>query len=132
MTMTCCMGNAQSEIRAVTERKSELLLLPVSKMSEWMSKYHGWKTFVFESYNNRFNEMLEAIDTLAFYNMHDRLHKYLKDRVLVKKSTSLEITHQEIAYDLHSSRVVISRLLKRLEDEGKIVLSRNLIEIIDF
>jgi CRP/FNR family transcriptional regulator len=132
MTMTCCMGNAQSEIRAVVEKESELLLRPVEKMQEWITRFQGWRAFVFESYNNRFNELLEAIDNLAFYNMHDRLHKYLKDRVLITKSTVLEITHQEIAYDLHSSRVVISRLLKRLENEEKIRLSRNKIEVIDF
>ncbi len=132
MTMTCCMGQSKSEIRAVAEKNSTIVMIPVSKMAEWTKQYQGWMTFVFESYSNRFNEMLEAIDNLAFSNMHDRIYKYLKSKVLVNKSTTLEITHQDIAYDMHSSRVVISRLLKSLEIEGKIKIFRNKLEVIEF
>ncbi|MFK7786877.1 MAG: Crp/Fnr family transcriptional regulator [Crocinitomicaceae bacterium] len=132
MTMTCCMGNTKSEISAVAEKDSTLILIPVENMAAWMQKYSGWMTFVFDSYSNRFSEMLEAIDGLAFSNMHDRIHRYLKDKVMVTKTTELEVTHQEIANDLHSSRVVISRLLKSLEKEGKIKISRNKLEVLDF
>ncbi len=132
MTMTCCMGNTRSEIRALAENDSLLILIPVEKMSDWIKKYPGWMSFVFESYNNRFKELLEAIDSLAFSNMHDRIHRYLKDKVLVAKSTELDVTHQEIANDLHSSRVVISRLLKSMEIEGKIKISRNKLEVLEF
>lgn len=132
MTLTCCMGKTTSEIRAVAEKDSTIFLIPVEYMSIWMQKYRGWMSFVFDSYANRFSEMLEAIDSLAFSNMHDRIYRYLKDKVLVTKSTELEVTHQEIANDLHSSRVVISRLLKSLENEGKIKISRNKLMILDF
>ena len=132
MTMTCCMGQAQSEIKAIAERDSTIFTIPTEKMSEWITRYKGWMTFVFESYNNRFSEMLEAIDSLAFTNMHDRLHKYLKNKVLANKTTVLDVTHQDIAYDLHTSRVVVSRLLKSLENEGKIKLFRNKLEVLDF
>ena len=132
MSLSCCMTQSKSEIQAIAERDSTLILIPVVKMVEWMRKYSGWMSFVFESYNNRFNEMLESIDSLAFNNMHDRLFKYLKNKVLAVKSTSLEITHHEIAIDLNSSRVVISRLLKSLENEGKIKIFRNKLEIIEF
>ena len=80
----------------------------------------------------RFNEMLEAIDTLAFMQMDERLFKYLTDQVKLTADTNLQITHQEIAEDLHTSRVVISRLLKKLEKENKIELGRNKIRVIDF
>ena len=76
--------------------------------------------------------MLEAIDTLAFMKMDQRLFKYLTDKVQIMRSTTLNTTHQEIAIDLNTSRVVISRLLKQLENEGKIKLYRNKIEVIDF
>ncbi len=132
MTMTCCMGNTKSEIRAVAEKDSTLMMIPVENMSIWIQKYKGWTGFVFDSYSNRFTEMLEAIDGLAFSNMHDRIYRYLKDKVLVTKTTELDVTHQEIANDLHSSRVVISRLLKSLEKEGKIKISRNKLEILEF
>lgn len=132
MTMTCCMGDTKSEIRAVAEKDSTLVMIPIENMAVWIQKYKGWVSFVFDSYSNRFTEMLEAIDSLAFSNMHDRIYRYLKDKVLVTKTTELEVTHQEIANDLHSSRVVISRLLKSLEKEGKIKISRNKLEILEF
>jgi CRP/FNR family transcriptional regulator len=76
--------------------------------------------------------MLEAIDTLAFLKMDQRLFKYLTDKVQIMRSTILNTTHQEIAIDLNTSRVVVSRLLKQLENEGKIKLFRNKIEVLDF
>lgn len=132
MTMTCCMGQKTSKIKAVAETDTRFIVVPVIKMKEWLKKYDSWMAYVFESYNNRFNELLEAIDNLAFNNMHDRLYKHLKDQVLIKKTTVLEISHQDIAYDLHTSRVVISRLLKSLEKEGLIELGRNKIIVIEF
>ena len=132
MTMTCCIGRTNSEIRAIAEQDSKIVFIPVEKMAEWTRKYNGWMSFVFESYSNRFNEMLESIDRLAFSNMNDRLYKYLKSKALVNKSTTLDVRHQDIAYDLNSSRVVISRLLKSLENEEKIKIYRNKIEVLVF
>lgn len=132
MTMSCCMGQQKSVIKAIAETDVKYISIPIEKMMEWTKKYPTWMSYVFQSYNNRFNEMLEAIDSLAFSNMHDRLFKYLKDQVVVRKTTVLEISHQDIAYDLHSSRVVISRLLKSLEKEGLIELGRNKIMVIQF
>lgn len=132
MTLSCCLGNKKSEIRAVAEKDTTLAMIPVKKMDEWLEHYKSWRSFVFDSYNTRFNELLESIDNLAFRNMHDRLFKYLNDKVLINKSESIDATHQEIAYDLHTSRVVISRLLKSLENEGKIKLYRNKIEVLEF
>ncbi|MFT5217716.1 MAG: CRP/FNR family transcriptional regulator [Glaciecola sp.] len=132
MTMTCCMGQQKSEIRAIAETETSFVSIPIEKMSEWMRKYSSWMAFVFESYNSRFNELLQAIDNLAFNNMHDRLNGYLKDQVLIKKSTVLELSHQHIAYDMNTSRVVVSRLLKHLEKEGKIKLGRNKIDVLSF
>ncbi len=132
MTMTCCLGQQKSKIKAVAETDVKFVSVPVIKMKEWTKKYQTWMAFVFESYNNRFNEMLEAIDNLAFNNMHNRLFKYLKDQVLVRKTTVLDLSHQDIAYDLHTSRVVVSRLLKSLEKEGLIELGRNKIMVIQY
>lgn len=132
MTLTCCISKSLSEIQAIAEKDAIVYLIPVEKMGEWTKKYQGWMTFVFESYNNRFNELLEAIDNLAFNNMHDRVYNYLKNKVLVTKSTQLDSTHQEIAYDLNTSRVVVSRLLKSLEKENKIKIFRNKLEILEF
>lgn len=131
-SLTCCMGNKKSEIKAVVVEDAEMILIPVQKMEEWLCKYQTWKNFVFESYNLRLEEMLQTIDTLAFMRMDERLFKFLTDKVKLIGSTVIENTHQEIAFNLNTSRVVISRLLKKLENEGKIKLFRNKIEVIDF
>lgn len=132
MTLTCCMGQSKSRIRAIAETNGAMLMIPVEKMEEWLTKYKTWRNFVFDSYNVRLNEMLEAIDTLAFMNLDERLYKYLTDKAKVIGDTEIKNTHQEIAYEMHTSRVVISRLLKALELQGKIKLHRNKIEILQF
>ena len=131
MTLNCCMGNKKSQIRAVAENNGMVAMIPVGKMEEWMGKYKSWQAFVFESYNNRFNEMLSAIDNIAFMHMDERLYHYLLDKRKINNSSIISKTHQEIAYELNSSRVVISRLLKALENEGKIKLTRNNIQLLD-
>tara|TARA_R110002072_G_scaffold60540_4_gene153549 strand:+ start:211 stop:876 length:666 start_codon:yes stop_codon:yes gene_type:complete len=132
MTLNCCSKAQKSSISAITEEASEILFLPVEMMEKWMVKYSSWRNFVLESYNSRLNEMLEAIDNLAFHNMEERLIKYLRDRAMVKHKGELKITHHHIANDLHSSRVVISRLMKKLELEGLIKQHRNLVEVLEF
>jgi CRP/FNR family transcriptional regulator len=131
MTMTCCMGQTKSEIRAIAETDTKLIMVPVQKMEEWTAKYKSWRNFVFESYHNRLNELLQTLDSIAFDNMDERLLNYLKEKARVNDEQIIHNTHQEIAYELHTSRVVISRLLKKLENLGKIELHRNNIQIID-
>lgn len=132
MTLTCCMGNTKSEIRAIAEEPTELIFIPVQKMDEWMVKYKSWRNFVLQSYQSRLGEMLEAIDSLAFMKLDQRLYKYLIDKVKISGSLELEYTHQQIAEELHSSRVVISRLLKQLEKDGKIKILRNKIQMKEY
>lgn len=131
MTLTCCMGDSKSEIRAIAETDAKLIMVPIQKMEEWTAKYKSWRNFVFESYHNRLNELLNTLDSIAFDKMDMRLIGYLKEKARINKDDTIHNTHQEIAYDLHSSRVVISRLLKKLEQMGKIALHRNHIEILD-
>ena len=130
MTMTCCVGNHKSEIRAITELDTVLVMIPIEKMEEWTGKYKSWRRFVFDSYHNRLMELLETIDNVAFKKMDERLLKYLKDKVAVTGSNIIKSTHQEIAYELHTSRVVISRLLKKLENQKIISLHRNSLEVL--
>ncbi|MCL5128282.1 MULTISPECIES: Crp/Fnr family transcriptional regulator [unclassified Algibacter] len=131
MTMTCCLGHKKSEIRAIAETNAELIMVPVGKMEEWTAKYKSWRNFVFESYHNRINELLATLDSIAFYQMDERLVQYLKKKASVNNDNIIRYTHQEIAYDLHTSRVVISRLLKKLEQLGKIELHRNYLKILN-
>ncbi|WP_024771395.1 MULTISPECIES: Crp/Fnr family transcriptional regulator [Aquimarina] len=131
MTMTCCIGQTQSEIRAIAEVDTKLIMIPIRKMEEWTAKYKSWRNFVFESYHNRLNELLITLDSIAFDRMDERLVNYLKEKSRVNKEYIIRNTHQEIAQELHSSRVVISRLLKKLEQIDKIELHRNYIKILD-
>jgi CRP/FNR family transcriptional regulator len=132
MSLTCCMTKSKSKIRAVADKDSILIMIPIEKMTEWFHTNESWRNFVLQSYQVRFNEMLETIDTLAFMKMDERLFKYLIDYVKLNASTSITKTHQEIAEDLNTSRVVVSRLLKQLENGNKIKMSRNKIEVLDF
>ena len=132
MTLTSCLNNTKSEIRGTAETIGQIILIPIEKMEEWLTKFKTWRNFVFDSYNIRLMEMLEAIDTLAFMNLDERLYKYLTDKAKVIGDTEIHTTHQVIAYEMHTSRVVISRLLKALELQGKIKLHRNKIEILQF
>ncbi len=126
------LNASKSKVRGVAEKDSEVIFIPVEKLEDWMVKYKSWRDFVIDSYNIRLNEMLEAIDTLAFMKMDQRLYKYLTDKVKIMRETTLKTTHQEIAIDLNTSRVVVSRLLKQLENQDKIKLYRNRIEVLDF
>jgi CRP/FNR family transcriptional regulator len=131
MTITCCLGATKSEIRAIAETDTRLIMIPVEKMGEWMSKYKSWQNFILQSYQSRMMELLEAIDTIAFLKLDERLLKYLRDKAMVNHNEVIHVTHQNIAHDLHTSRVVVSRLLKTLEIDGKIELNRNSIKVID-
>ena len=131
MTLSCCLGTTKSEIRAVAERDTTLIMIPIEKMEEWTAQYKTWRNFVFESYHTRLTEMLDTIDTIAFLNMDERIMKYLQDKAKINQDEVVSSTHQQIAYDLHTSRVVVSRILKKLEIEGKIKLNRNQIEVLD-
>ena len=130
MSLTCCMGTTKSKIRAVAEKDSSLVMIPVQNMQKWFHNNESWRNFILESYQTRFDEMLEAIDNLAFMKMDERLHKYLINKTKLHGSNTIIVKHQDIAEDLHTSRVVISRLLKQLENESKIKLSRKKIEIL--
>ena len=130
MTFSCCLGSGKSEIRAIAESDTELLMIPIEKMDEWMVKYQSWREFILDSYHTRMSELLETIDTLAFMRMDERIMKYLKDRAMVTNDDIIYSTHQDVAHDLHTSRIVVSRLLKNLEREGKIELSRNHIKVL--
>lgn len=130
-TLICTLGEKQSEIRAVAETSGSLALIPVNKMEEWMGKYRSWRNFVLNSYNNRLTEMLVAVDNLAFMKMDERLLTHLQEKAKINKNPIINHTHQEIAYELNTSRVVISRLLKRFEKEGLIRLNRKNIELLD-
>ena len=130
MTMAWEMGQQKSQIRAVTELPSQLIMVPLSAVEDWSSRFPSWRKFIFQSYHKRMEELLATVDSIAFDQLEKRLWAYLVEKKRVTKVSTLSITHQTIAQEMHSSRVVISRLLKRLEVDQKIRLHRNAIELI--
>lgn len=130
MSLTCCMGTTKSKIRAVAEMNSTLIMIPVQNMQKWFHNNDSWRNFILESYQTRFDEMLDAIDNIAFMKMDERLYTYLVNKSKIHNSNIIKIRHHEIAEDLHTSRVVISRLLKQLEHQQKIALSRSKITLL--
>ena len=130
MSLTCCLAQQKSEIKAIAEENVKMINIPVKYMDEWMKKYDSWRTFVMQTYRNRFNELLHTIDSIAFMKMDQRLLKYLYDKVNHTNKHIFYTTHQAIAQELNTSIEVISRLLKQLEKEGKVELSRNKIKVL--
>lgn len=130
MTFTCCMQQQSSEVRAVAEEDTVLLSIPVSVMDEWLVKYPTWKSFVMKTIRNRFNELLKTIDQIAFQKLDERLIHYLKEKSKATNSSLINLSHEQIAGELASSRVVISRLLKKLENDKKVLLFRNQIKLL--
>ena len=131
VTLNLASHGNKSKIRAIAEDTSEILFVPTAKVDEWMAEFKDWRRFIMETYNYRLSEMLETIDSLAFHNMEERILKYLRDKAMVTGSKEIVGTHNQIANDLHSSRVVISRMLAKLEKDGLVKHSRNKIELIN-
>lgn len=125
MTITCCLGKKKSKVKAIADTDATLLSIPSYLSIEWLGKYESWRNFVLTNYESKINELLEAIDSLAFYNMEERIKKHLTDKAKLIGSLELNLTHQEIAEDLHSSRVVVSRLLKKMELKKELTIHRH-------
>jgi CRP/FNR family transcriptional regulator len=129
VSMICAMQSDTSEITAVAEEETELLMIPVHLMDDMMKDHKSWYQFVIQTYRSRFDELLNVVDHVAFRNMDERLEFYLKRYREKTGKTKVELSHQQIAEDLNSSREVISRLLKKMEQRGLLKLNRNLIEL---
>lgn len=130
VSMICAIQSGTSEIMAMAEEDSEVLMIPVHLMDDMMNQYKSWYQFVIQTYRGRFDELLSVVDNIAFRNMDERLEFYLKRYVDKAGKKNLDISHQQIADDLNSSREVISRLLKKMEQRGLVKLHRNMIELI--
>jgi CRP/FNR family transcriptional regulator len=129
MTVTGYMQRSPSEIMAIAEDTVQLMVVPVDVADDLYAQYAGWKSFVMKTIRDRFRELLVTIDQIAFQKLDERLVNYLRDRSRATGSPLLNVSHEQIAMDLATSRVVISRLLKKLEQEKKVNLYRNQIRL---
>jgi CRP/FNR family transcriptional regulator, anaerobic regulatory protein len=129
MSLTCCQSGKKSMIKAIAEVDSEILQIPVILTEDWY-KYPEWKAYISSNYNNRFAELIQVIDLIAFSNMDKQLLHYLEERSKALNTRVIEITHQEIADELHAHREAISRLLRTMEQKKLVKLGRNNIEVL--
>jgi CRP/FNR family transcriptional regulator len=129
LSLTCCMGNKPSEVKAVAEEDCEFLALPVNLIEEWAGRYKSWNIFMLNTYQARFDELLQTLDSIAFSKLDQRIAEYLKKQSVALKTKRIETTHQQIAVELGSTREAVSRLLKQMENKGLVALGRNAIEL---
>ena len=130
ISMICATKSETSAIMAKVVEDTELAMIPLTLMEKWMNQHQSWYEFVIETYRSRFEEVLTVIDNIAFKAMDQRLEFYLKKHQEACGCNDVMLSHQEIANELNTSREVISRLLKKMEQRGLVSLHRSHIEIL--
>lgn len=131
LTLNCAIRQLSSPVMARAVYDTDLVVLPVQEVDRWMREYHTWGNFVLDSYRERYMDLIETLDQVAFRHMDERLEFYLKRHSRQLGTKDIRVTHQEIANELNSSREVISRLLKKMAEDGRIALHRYHIEVIN-
>lgn len=130
MTFSCGLMSQVSQVKGTAEDDLSLLCVSVAVMEEWMQKYSTWKKFVMSTIVNEFMDVIKSVDEVTFKKMDERLTNYLKERSRLSGSSLINLTHQQIADELGTHRVVVSRLLKKLETEKRLLLYRNQIKLL--
>lgn len=129
MSVTCCQSGNRSMVKALAEDEASLLMIPVNKTEDWF-RFPEWKAFISSTYQQRFAELIQVIDLIAFSNMDKQLLHYLEERSKALNTRVLEITQQQIADELHTHREAIGRLLRAMEQKKLVRLGRNVIELL--
>lgn len=128
VSLICCMDRTRSRVKAIAEEETTAIAIPVELLDSWMSRYQTWKEYVMRSMQMRFDELLAVLDSIAFLKMDERLEKFFTNRYRSTGSKIFEGSHQDVALAMNSSREVISRLLKQMEKNGLIRMSRGRID----
>ena len=129
VTLNCCLSGGPSEVVAIAEEDVRLIEIPIDSAKEWMDSYPDWRNFMLETYQSRFHELLMTVDQLAFQKLDARIVKFLQEKSSIHQQKVIDITHSQIAENFHTSREVVSRVLKILEKKGEIELGRNKIRL---
>ncbi|MDP1815767.1 MAG: Crp/Fnr family transcriptional regulator [Leadbetterella sp.] len=130
MSFTASLKNEPSKVYAITDENCKLLLLPVDKVAQWIGEFPDLNNLFFQQYNLRYSDLLETINQLLFDKMDKRLLDYLKEKVALTKKNPLKISHRQIASELGTAREVISRVMKKLEQEAKVKQLSTTIELL--
>ncbi|MDR6784966.1 CRP/FNR family transcriptional regulator [Pedobacter africanus] len=123
------MHNETSKVKAEVEEDAEILFLPIDKVSLFIKEYPQWLDYIFRLYHKRFEELLEIVNAIAFKKVDERLLSLLHKKADLTSNKTIAITHEQLANELGTARVVVSRLLKQLEDNGTVQLGRNKISL---
>ncbi|WP_367867638.1 Crp/Fnr family transcriptional regulator [Pedobacter sp. WC2423] len=119
------LHNETSKVKAEVEEDAEILFLPIDKVSLFIKEYPQWLDYIFRLYHKRFEELLEIVNAISFKKVDERLLNLLKKKSELTLSKTIHITHEQLANELGTARVVVSRLLKQLEENGVVQLGRN-------
>ncbi len=130
MSLSSAYFDYNSTANGITTEKTEILILPASKISEWQLKYNSWNRFIINTFKSRYDELLNSYGDVAFKPIHIRTGQYLDDHVKSSGSKKIVISHQVLANELGTTRVVVSRILKQLEKEKKLKLHRGFIQMV--
>jgi CRP/FNR family transcriptional regulator len=122
--------NETSKIKVLVEEDAEILFIPVEKASEWVKKFPEWSDFIFKLYHKRFEELLTAVNAIAFQKLDMRLLQLLKQKAELYQSKEIKITHQQLADELGTAREAVSRVMKQMENEGLVILGRNKVTLL--
>lgn len=118
-----------SKVKAIAEEETEILFIPIDKVNLLIKEYPEWLDYIFKLYHKRFEELLEVVNAVAFKKMDERLLNFIKVKTELTKSHTLYVTHEQLANELGTARVVVSRLLKQMEEQGLVKLGRNKISL---
>ncbi len=124
------LHNDTSKVKAIAEEETEILFVPIDKVNLLIKENPEWLDYIFRLYHKRFEEMLEVVNDVAFKKMDERLLNFIKKRCELSKTNTLHITHEHLANELGTARVVVSRLLKQMEEKGLLKLGRNKISLV--
>jgi CRP/FNR family transcriptional regulator len=119
-----------SKVKAIAEEETEILFIPIDKVSLLIREFPEWLDYIFRLYHKRFEELLEVVNAIAFKKLDERLLNFIKKKCELTKSQTLYVTHEQLANELGSARVVVSRLLKQMEDEGLVKLGRHKVSLV--
>ncbi len=129
MSIVACFAQITSQVHAITQRESELLLIPTDKVRDWQIRFPKWNQFIIQTFLNRYTELLDTINDLSFKHIDERLYNYLIQYHHRQGDEKVKLTHQKLANELGTTRVVVSRILKDLEKKGQVQLSRGEIRL---
>lgn len=118
-----------SKIKAIAEEDTQILFIPIDKVSDLIKEFPEWLDYIFKLYHKRFEELLEVVNAVAFKKLDDRLLDFIKRKAALNNANTITITHEQLATEMGTARVVVSRLLKQMEDNSLVKLGRNKITI---